>query len=106
MLLTRDQILSANDLQTRDVQVPEWGGDVRLRQLSALQVTRWRDLPESDTKYVALLVSSIVDETGATIFTAEDVDALAQKNIRTVELLMRAAFELNKLGGDDDEKNA
>ena len=34
-LLNAGEILAAQDLKTRDVEVPEWGGVVRLRELSA-----------------------------------------------------------------------
>jgi hypothetical protein len=33
-LLSKSAILCANDLQTEDVEVPEWGGVVRLRSFT------------------------------------------------------------------------
>ena len=33
-LLTRDEILAADDIKTEDVEVPEWGGDVRVSVMS------------------------------------------------------------------------
>ena len=33
-LLSKSAILCANDLQTEDVDVPEWGGAVRLRSFT------------------------------------------------------------------------
>lgn len=30
-LLSKTAILAANDLQTKDIEVPEWGGAVRVR---------------------------------------------------------------------------
>ena len=34
MLLTRDAILAAADIQTETVPVPEWGGEVAVRPLT------------------------------------------------------------------------
>jgi hypothetical protein len=34
MALKREQILKANDIKTIEVEVPEWGGTVRLRTMS------------------------------------------------------------------------
>ena len=33
-LLSKSAILCANDLQTEDVDVPEWGGTVRVRSFT------------------------------------------------------------------------
>jgi hypothetical protein len=35
-LLSKTAILCANDLQTEDVDVPEWGGAVRVRSFIAV----------------------------------------------------------------------
>ena len=42
-LLSKTAILTANDLQTEDVEVPEWGGAVRVRSFTG----RERDAFES-----------------------------------------------------------
>ncbi len=36
-LLTKDDILGADDLATEDVEVPEWGGCVRVRALTGTE---------------------------------------------------------------------
>jgi len=33
MALSKDQILSARDFKTKEVPVPEWGGDILVRSL-------------------------------------------------------------------------
>ena len=45
-LLTKSAILAANDLKTQDVDVPEWGGAVRVRAFSG----RERDAFEQAVK--------------------------------------------------------
>ena len=44
--LTRDDILQAVDLKYEDVQVPEWGGVVRVRGPGRVIGGRWYALPE------------------------------------------------------------
>ena len=36
-ILTRDQILQANDLVTETVEVPEWGGSVFVKSLTGVE---------------------------------------------------------------------
>ena len=42
--LSKDDILGVEDLSTEDVEVPEWGGMVTLRELkgSERDTSRWR----------------------------------------------------------------
>ena len=37
MLLNKEQILNADDLTFEDVEVPEWGGTVRIRCLESTE---------------------------------------------------------------------
>ena len=68
-LLSKTAILCANDLQTEDVDVPEWGGVVRVRSFTG----RERDAFEAsmvrgegkDRKRVDLLVANDVSEPGS-----------------------------------------
>ena len=88
-LLTKAAILGAADLPTKDIEVPEWGGTVRIRALTAAQMEdlqgefmaaqkeghlvpqHWR------AKHLAL---SAVDETGALLFTETEAIKLAGKS--------------------------
>ena len=36
-ILTKDDILSAKDLVVREIEIPEWGGTVRVSQITAAQ---------------------------------------------------------------------
>lgn len=88
-LLTREQILAAEDLPWELVDVPEWGGTVRVQALSgadrdvydtqswAYQKAGLSPLTDFRTRRVAL---AITDENGAKLFTAKDVAQLARKS--------------------------
>ena len=109
-LLTKDQILAANDKPTQDIAVPEWGGDVRIRTMSASERDKW----ESETygsgtvntvdfraRFVALC---IVDDQGARMFSDEDVAKLGEKSAAALQRVFNAAQKLNALTGKDIEE--
>ncbi|MBT8199581.1 MAG: phage tail assembly chaperone [Acidimicrobiia bacterium] len=112
MLLTRDQILSAEDRPTSDVDVPEWGGTVRIRSLSGAERARIESESQqrSDGKTVRmdglreLYVSlSAIGEDGERLFTEKDVEELGNKSAAALDRVMDAVIELNALGDGVDE---
>ena len=44
--LSRDAILQREDIKTEDVEVPEWGGTVRVRGMSGVQRDAFRGQPD------------------------------------------------------------
>jgi hypothetical protein len=102
--LTRDQLLAAaKNLPTVDVACEELGGSVTLTQLTANGKIDWAAEAYPDGKVdmkqytFGLLSYSILDETGARMFTPEEVgtfgDALVMK-------LHAAASKLNAIGAE------
>lgn len=103
-LLTKAQILGVQDLTHRDVEVPEWGGAVRVRTMTGEE----RDAYEmavynGERANVAnlrarLLVLTLVDEQGQRLFADEaDVEALGKKSVRAMQRVFVAARELNAI---------
>ncbi|MBU9154207.1 hypothetical protein KTD28_06240 [Burkholderia gladioli] len=112
-MLTRDQILAARDLETEVVHVPEWGGDVRIGVMSGKAREVLMDsLAEQQplSRFQALmLASTIVDDDGAPIFSADDVEQLRCKSTEVLVRLVEIAMRLNKIGQtavEDAEKNS
>ncbi len=113
-LLSKTAILTANDLQTEDVEVPEWGGAVRVRSFTG----RERDAFESSmvrgdgkdrkvdlTNMRARLVGlTVIDETGQRLFTDEEVDLLGAKSGAALDRVFAVAQKLNGLSGADVEE--
>lgn len=112
--LTRDAILGARDLPTEDVEVPEWGGTVRVRGLTGTErdafeqsIARRKgknvelNLRNVRAKLVAL---SVVDEQGNRIFSEADVDALGQKSAAALDRIFRVAQRLSGLTDEDVEE--
>lgn len=114
-LLTKGAILGANDLQTVDVPVPEWGGPVRVRTLTALERVRFNEantkagLTDMAAFQGLLVIATVVDEAGQPIFDASDLEALNQKSSAAVDRVFQKAIELNGMGNkavDDAEKES
>lgn len=114
-LLSRDSILSANDRTTKDVEVPEWGGTVRVQSLSG----RERDKFESsmikmrgnkreenlENLRARLCVLCMVDESGQRMFNdKEDVIKLGNKSAKALQRVFDAAQEINGMTESDVEE--
>lgn len=112
--LSREEILKADDLKVEEVDVPEWGGVVRVRALSGTE----RDLYEvsiveraADGSYVDNFVNrraklaalSIVDENGERMFTELDVVALGKKNTAALSRVLGTISGLSGLGDAADQ---
>ena len=109
-LLTRDQILEAPDAVVETVEVPEWGGSVNVRGLSAAE----RDQYEQET-FVAsgnekaswigararLVVRTLVDEKGQRLFTKGDIDRLGQKSAVALNRVWEVAMSLSGMSKRD-----
>lgn len=111
MLLTREAVLSAKDVATEDVEVPAWGGKIRVRSMTVAEQNEFarRASSQEKTSVGAWLVAALaVDENGGQLFTTEDVAALEKKNAKAVAAVVEAILKVNKIGEkevNDAEKN-
>lgn len=112
-ILTKDQILAAQDLKRETVSVPEWGGEVIVQELTgdqrdAYQASLYGGKPggELDLKrfQVKLLAFCLVDEGGNPLFSEADIDGLAKKGAKTITKLFNVAQKLNGLAEDSVEQ--
>lgn len=113
MLLTKDQILNSEDGKTIDIDVPEWGGSIRIATMSGFA----RDQFEGSligkgggTNTVniraKLAAATIVDENGALMFTEKDVAALGKKSAAALDRVFEASQKLNRISDSDVEELA
>lgn len=115
-LLTRDDILSVDDKVFEDIEVPEWGGTVRVRGMSGQQRDDYEasiiqqngndrkvNLSNARAKLVA---RCLVDESGALLFATDDVRALGRKSARALERVFDKARELSGMSEQDVENLA
>lgn len=101
-LLSRDSILAAQDIRTKDVLVAEWGGTIRVRSMTLAEQSEFARLSASSDdreKVTAWMVATLaVDEAGASLFKAEDVKELEKKNFRSIQAVVAAILEVNGIG--------
>ncbi len=103
--LTKEQILAAEDLKHEDIKVPEWGGTVRVRALTALEKdnfdkTTFMDTEEGDSMnwegMRARLVSlTVINDKGERLFTSNDVVELGKKSAIVMDKVFAVAQRLS-----------
>jgi len=104
MLLGKNDILKADDLVFKDVEVPEWGGTVRVSVMSGVCRDRWetdlyvgREETNMENLRARLAALTIVNKSGNLIFTVEDIEALGKKSATALSRVFEAARSLNAL---------
>lgn len=113
-LLTKDAILSRDDLPRELVAVPEWGGEVYVRCLTAAERDDWEasvvQMEGNKTKAnlanlrAKLVARTACDDEGARIFEDADVAALGAKSAAALDRLYTVAAKLSKITKSDEEE--
>ncbi len=115
--LSRQEILDADDLVTEEVPVPEWGGMVLVKSLSAGERDKWEatfvrmksgkdpdiNLENLRAKLVAV---SVVDEDLTPIFTDADIAGLAKKSAAAMQRVFNVASRLSGVSEADQQSLA
>lgn len=113
-LLSKEQILGADDLDYSEVEVPEWGGRVRVcvmpgwardqydRSLVGMhgKAVDWNNLRAKFLSYC------VVDDDNKLMFSQKDIVALGEKSSKALQRVFETAQELNNLGIDNVEEAA
>jgi hypothetical protein len=115
-LLTREQILAADDLKRETIAVPEWGGDVIVKSLTGVERDAFEDsvvkqrgksrelnLRNARARLVSL---SLIDEAGNRLFTDADVELLGKKSAAALDRVFSAAQRLSGLTENDIDELA
>jgi hypothetical protein len=108
-LLSRDEILAAVKTRAEDytsVDVPEWGGQVLLRRLSAADAERsgLTSGDDTDEQVARVLAMSVVDEEGNLLFTEDDIKELAKIDVGVAAQVFTTAVKINGLGSEELDK--
>jgi len=116
-MLTRDQILGAKDLARETVNIPEWGGNIIIREMTGKQ----RDLLEGmmasrmgangrimSTKDLRakMTIMSVIGEDGETLFDDKDIPSISGKSGKALDRIVEAVQKLNGLDSEDIEEKA
>lgn len=111
--LTRDEIFSRDDAKkTEKVHVPEWGGDVYVRVMTARERDaldiRFKDNRVGMRAFIACMLTC--DESGNDLFHENqgDMQKLDEKSGRAIDRILEVALRLNGMTQEsieDAEKN-
>jgi|TARA_R100001530_G_scaffold56739_2_gene41382 hypothetical protein len=109
MFLTKEQILNADDLETKEVKA--FGGKILIRSLTAEEREELRKEVEASgqdlLKMMVKLVSlTVINEKKERLFTENDVEALSKKSAKELDKVFQVAQSLAGLGVvKETEKN-
>ena len=113
-LLSKDQILEADDLKSEIVSVPEWGGDVRVRMMTGTERDAFEasvfDAKGKDSKInmknlrAKLIVLTVIGEGGEKLFTDADVEVLGGKSAKALDKVFAIAQQINGIGQKEVEE--
>lgn len=112
----RDRILKSEDLDREKLDVPAWGGEVLIRELTGFERDKLTDLymdaqvadPANPGELKQLIPKdyrsricqmAIIDPDGSQVFSEADIEALQQKSARTIDLVSQAITRLSKMQG-------
>ena len=95
--LSAAEILASQDLETVDVEVPEWGGTVRLRAMSGEEATKFVDSlgGKTSTSAVKVVMLCAIDEEGNPLVSGEQLELLAKKSLRAILRLQKEVLRIN-----------
>lgn len=106
-LLSVAAILSAHDVEYKTVEVKEWGGAVRLKQLTGAENVEFQAIIDGEQKSgpgkrqgidLLLLRKTLVDEKGHNLLQSkDDFEAFRQKSGRIIRRLAVIALDFNGL---------
>lgn len=113
-ILSRDQILNADDRKTVEVDVPEWGGTVLVRSLtgaerdkfeaSMLEMKNGKQRQNFDNFRARLVSMCLVNEAGELIFNSSDLKMLGNKSTAALQRVFNKCNEINGLSDADVEE--
>ena len=104
MTLSRENILTHDDLPREEVQIPEWGGSVLVRTMTGSERDAFESEhlknPHKDLR-ARLAVATCCDEQGNLLFTAPDVESLAKKSAAALDRIFEVSARLSGLSKKD-----
>lgn len=108
LMLTKDQILNADDIQTKVIDVPEWGGEVTIKSMSGFYRDRFENSlvgknggANMQNVRAKLVAASIVDDKGDVMFSEKDITKLGSKSGDALDRVFAVAKSINKITDDE-----
>lgn len=109
-ILSRDEILAADDVVKELVEVPEWGGSVWVRTPTGaarddFEASLLSSNGDARSKYrnirARFCAQSICDDSGALLFSARDVEELGKKSAAALDRVFTVAQRLSGMTAEE-----
>ncbi len=106
-LLTKADILAADDIKSEVVACPEWGGDVRVMTMDGPTREKFDRAiagQEDDNRnvMVTLCAYSICGDDGQPLFTPSEIVSLGKKSSIPLARIFAAASRVSRIFGESD----
>lgn len=113
-ILKRDQVVAHREMRTETVPVPEWGGDIIIKELTGRERDEWEASFQGKKKgeinwtnfRARLIVACAVDEAGQPLFYPSDVDLVGELSAAALDRVFSAARRLSGLSDQDIDELA
>lgn len=110
MLLNKQQIQEADDLPFQIVEMPEWGGEVKIRMMSGkhrIEFEKRNALAKTELEtMINLIMFSCVDEDNNLLFDAKDYEFLSNKSAKSLMRIFNEAVKMSVLSTEGLENKA
>jgi hypothetical protein len=114
MALSKDQIFGAADSDVIEIDIPEWGGSIKLKPMTGEQRAGYEfwaataSKKNSDFRGIRerTIIACAVDDAGEPLFSADDLATLAKKNAVILDRLSVECQRISGLLADDVEEAA
>jgi hypothetical protein len=105
-MLSAIDILSVDDLAREEMDVPEWGGKICVREMTGTELAEWQRIAQDPERedvdaVVALAMFTVCDSEGNRLFDMNTFDALKQKSIQVILQIQEVALRVNRLTEQD-----
>jgi hypothetical protein len=103
--ITREELLKLSDRKVEKVEVPEWGGHLYVRNMTAaerVEYDHWilgpDGMPAIEGVRVKLAIMTCCDEKGERLFKREDYPTLSERDGAAITRIFNVSLHLSGMG--------
>lgn len=109
-ILNREQILGITDMDVLTLEIPEWGGEIKVRPMNGSERSRYESSIYSMTQGRSealgaakkwILSRVICDDDGKPLFNDRDANLLFDKSAKALSRIWEKVEELSGVKADD-----
>ena len=108
--LTKADIFKADDLPTKDMDIPEWGGTLTVRTLTGIERDEWESAFVNQDKIAIrglkarLVQLTTMNGDGQQMFTKADLQKINSKSASVIDRIFQVSQRLSGLTKEDAEE--